>query len=312
MVSPVHSSSYFSPQEESHLATLDCSPLANIITQFGYLRDGLQAMGGLRGTCRALKAKIESNECALPFLRYLGADVDAERWNNAYNVTKSWFPLFMQWFRTPLTVVAVDYSESMDESYEEGLPTHLRVAWSMLIETYETHQLALRPLVVYLFAEHCVGVELNNQDDVRILFDIMAQNPGRLTRQDSALYSVFNELSLEEYSPIQKTPFFTNILIKVISDQGFSLPIIQTTLSSLSALAQREVNRTRNFTIELVPTSIGSQANQTYRMAQEELSFYNLRNIFLDVDVAPAARRMRFDPSFPESINLLDDPMDLS
>jgi hypothetical protein len=300
-----------SPVQSFGLREMECAVLSKILSKMDHMDATIQAFGALRTTCKTLKAKIEDNECTLPFLLYRGVGTDKKSWQEAFKVSKAWFPLYTKWMETPLTIVAVDYSGSMDDTFDEDIRSHFSIAWEVLNDLYLAQQQSLRPeMVVYLFAEHCLKVDVNSDDQFMNLSNIINQNLGGFHRRDSALYSVFNELSMVGTSPLYQVSFSKKISIKVVSDQDFKEETVVTSVDILSSIAQRQEHRCRDFTIEIIPTSIGGQSTLTYRIALNQLNILKRTNIHVEHAIEPAAKRLRFDPPIPVFPNLLFEPIE--
>ncbi len=300
MVAPVQST-------VSQFLEMDGSLLSHVLLKFDPI-ELIHSIGTLRASCKTLKATIESDACALPFLRYLGVNVEKEEWKNAFQKTNAWFPLYQAHLTTPFTILALDYSHSMDELFEPDSPTHFATAWEVVSELFIERQLGLLPeMFVYLFADHCLKMEVSSAEQFVAFHNVVFNNLGGFSRQASELYSVFNDLGAPKGSPIHELPKLTKVLIKVLSDQSFTEDVLSTSLHILSSLTQKKEHQYRSFTVQFVPTSIGVQANHTYRIARNHLK---PSSVHVDVDIAPAAKRLRFDPIIPTITELLEDGMD--
>lgn len=106
MVAPVQSTVF-------QFLEMDGSLLSHVLLKFDPI-ELIHSIGTLRASCKTLKATIESDACALPFLRYLGVNVEKEEWKNAFQKTNAWFPLYQAHLTTPFTILALDYEKSIN------------------------------------------------------------------------------------------------------------------------------------------------------------------------------------------------------
>ncbi|MFV0339458.1 MAG: hypothetical protein ACK5MA_02345 [Parachlamydiaceae bacterium] len=252
----------------------------------------------LHATCKEMKGKLESREFMLPFFKYLNIDIFREPWTTRLE-TESSISLCKEWAMTPLTVVALDYSNKMERASPVDGQSHMEVALDMLAEIFAEQQKKLRSdLIVHLFAFNRRCVHLRTQADLYMFLNEIDRGGFSMKRTSARLHTIFRHL-ISASSPIHRAPT-KEIVVKIISDQDFRYSAIDGTVINLCSDAKVDSIGKRRFTLEFIPTSIGEVSEYTF-------SFFHIflekrkrnpddNSVHLVLNNEPAAERLRFEP----------------
>lgn len=257
----------------------------------------MQNAMSLRATCKEIRAKIDDHtEFGLPFLKLLGVNFHCDPWQNAFK-NKHWLSVCKDWVETPLKVVALDYSRSMDEPNAEGGPTHLKVALEILSNIFVEQQQTLRgDMILYVFAKDFIKFRIRNPERFSKLIDEMNTEGFTIERQETVTKKVIESLITSRNSPLNRNELIKKVSIEMISDHDFEETDVATLIETLRRGALNPTNKNREFILNFVPTSEKDLYQNTWQIASEELlKARRKRNVQINLNTTHSAKRVRID-----------------
>lgn len=225
--------------------------LVSLLTRWRNPQNNLATAFVLWGTCKELKARIEKvSEIGLHCLSSFGLNLNLE----TFPKNQMWMDVGIQWLQTPVTVVLLDYSSSMDKLISDQV-SHLETAAEMTSQLFEQQQQTLRPsMVVCPFGDSFFYVDINSPQEMVDFNNLYLGEQLDIERKSTQLTPVMRYLFSAD-SPLKNIPHVTKIAFKLISDHdiGGNTPTESAQILREAALSPE--SEIRDFTFESLPTT---------------------------------------------------------
>lgn len=287
-------------QELNKFDKLDSHALTQIFFRLLEMGDLRKVVRVLSLTCKKFKAMVDSQQFGRKFFKFLGIDIKTPIWVKRRQ-NESWVLLCQEWMETPLTVVALDYSNSMDQAFALDGKSHMLVAKEIISRLFAKQQKQLRSdMLVYLFAYGVRKVKVSRREHLVQLFRMIDRGEITTPRNKSLLNLVFREIS-NSPSSLQKSPYLKESVVKVISDKSLERTVIKKSIHHLCSTEKEKMIPNQHITIQYVPTFFGGHSIDMLDYSQTKLEQQKRNShVAIEMDELPAAKRLRFDPALLE------------
>lgn len=275
------------------LTALTSHSLISIIITIESKKEALKTVAALRSTCSTTKASIDHNVgFGIPFLKFWGINLKREAWKKQLN-EMNWFRVFHNFYVEPHTIVAFDYSFSMDETLFSTARTHIDVALSILKDSYIRQETKLRSeMTIYLFGSEVTEFRVKKEKHFKSLIKKIAQRELE-GRSSSQIELVFDAIFRSETSPIGKNSFGRSTAIQIISDNCYHLEALQSSIAELNTHANSRASKNNSHNIRF-STTLESEINRmVYEIAENLINPRLKRKISLILDAEHEAKRQK-------------------